>query len=217
MDTVIFDMDGLLIDSEPLWREGMANVFTQLGAHLQPQDYKKTMGLRTSEVVDYWCEYFGWTTVAPEKITEDILDEVINLVVQKGELMEGVQYILDFFREKHFKIGLASSSPMVMIEKFLQHFQLRSYFEACHSGEFQEYGKPHPGVYLDCAKELNEKPVNCLVFEDSLNGLIAAKAAQMKTIVIPEDEDKGSPQFSIADVQLRSLKEFSDQTLNSLL
>lgn len=216
MNTVIFDMDGLLINSEPLWREGMAKVFTKLGAQLEPEDYKKTMGLRTSEVVAFWCDYFKWEDVDPENLEKEILDEVIALVVEKGKLMEGVDYILEFFKRKNFKIGLASSSPMRMIQKVLSHFKISSYFMACHSGQFQDYGKPHPSVYLSCAKELKTSPSECLVFEDSLNGLIAAKAARMTTVVIPELSDRADIRFSLGDLKLNSLLEFTEEKLQFL-
>ena|SRR5690625_1637365 len=211
--TVIFDMDGLLVDSEPLWREAMEHVFAGMDIYLSKDDYVKTIGLRTTEVVDYWHKQCGWKDKSTEQVSQEILEEVVERVLQKGVLMEGATYILDFFKQRGFKIGLASSSPMLMINTVLEHFHLKDYFLTRHSGEHQDYGKPHPSVYLSCAEELGADPLKCLVFEDSLNGLIAAKAARMKAVVVPEKENRDKPEFSLADMKLHSLKEFTEDTL----
>lgn len=214
--TVIFDMDGLLIDSEPLWNQAMATVFATMNIRLKKEDYIKTTGLRTSEVVDYWHQHFGWAEKSPAQVSEEILEEVTGLITTQGTMMEGAEEILQFFKQKHFKIGLASSSPMRLINSALNHFNLYFYFDAIHSGEHQDFGKPHPAVYLLCAEELDTAPLKCLVFEDSVNGLIAAKAARMKVIVVPEKEQRDDPKYSLADLRLSSLKNFGDNDLRFL-
>lgn len=128
--------------------------------------------------------------------------------------MDGAKEILEYFKAKDFKIGLASSSLLKMIEALLKHFKIRNYFKAVHSGEQHPYGKPHPAVYLACAKELQTPPVDCLVFEDSINGMIAGKAAKMKVIVIPEPHNREDLRFSLADAKLDSLKEFDEAVWN---
>lgn len=217
IETVIFDMDGLLIDSEPLWVRAMATVFADMDIYLKKEDYSKTTGLRTSEVVEYWHEYFDWKEKSSETVAQEILDEVIRLILSEGEMMEGVVEILQFFKQKNFKIGLASSSPMAMIQTALNHFKLLSYFDAVHSGEHQDFGKPHPSVYLSCAAELKTKPFNCLVFEDSITGLIAAKAAKMKVVTVPEKANLADPRYALADLKLTSLKEFTECRLQLLM
>lgn len=216
LNTVIFDMDGLLVDSEPLWRDAMAAVFAKLDTYLEKEDYIKTMGIRTSEVVKYWHARFQWKGKSAEEVEQEIYEEIVHLIKTEGKKMEGVDELLDFFKKRDFKIGLASSSPMLVIESVLSHFQLKDYFEEYHSAEFEPFGKPHPAVYLSCAKELNAVPRECLVFEDSINGLIAAKAAQMKAVAVPAAEDFEKPQFSIADLKIASLKEFGEKELASL-
>lgn len=216
VDTVIFDMDGLLVDSEPLWREAMADVFAQLDIYLKEEDYFKTMGMRTIEVVEYWHQYFKWTQKSTEQVSQEILEEVTARVRTEGVLMEGAKEILDFFRHKDFKIGLASSSPMSLIKTVLSHFELESYFETYHSGEHEEYGKPHPSVYLSCAKELKSDPAQCLVFEDSIAGLIAAKAAQMKAVAVPDKSNWDDLRYALADLKLSSLKEFTTESFKFL-
>lgn len=213
IETVIFDMDGLLIDSEPLWGRAMATVFAEMNIFLEEEDYAKTTGQRTSEVVEYWHSHFGWKEKSSEQVAAEILDEVTRLILAEGRMMDGVVEVLNFFKQKQFKTGLASSSPLALIQTALQHFKLAPYFDAVHSGEHQDFGKPHPSVYLSCAAELGTNPVHCLVFEDSITGLIAAKAARMKAIAVPEKRNWNDPRYVLADIKLSSLKEFKEEQL----
>jgi sugar-phosphatase len=216
LTTVIFDMDGLLIDSEPLWGEAMQEVFALMNIHLKPEHYQHTTGLRTSEVVDYWYHHFKWEGKSPDKVTCEIIEAVTAKILSQGAAMEGLDYILPFFRDRGFRIGLASSSPMALIRSVLQHLGIRSYFQAVYSAEFESYGKPHPAVYLACARELESRPLECIVFEDSITGLIAAKAARMKTVAVPEAHRRSDPRYVLADLTLDSLRDFTQEDLSRL-
>lgn len=216
LTTVIFDMDGLLIDSEPLWSEAMKEVFAKLNFYLKDEDYANTTGLRTSEIVAYWYPRFVGKGKSEEEITEEILNLASDKIIKRGKAMKGIEYILSFFRERQFRIGLASSSPMKLIERVLEHLHVREYFQALYSAEHEIYGKPNPSVYLSCAEELNSAPVECIVFEDSINGMVAGKAARMKVVVVPEMHRRHDPRFALADLQLNSLKEFTEEKLREL-
>ena len=216
INTVIFDMDGLLIDSEPLWGQAMREVFTTVGVSLSPELTSHTTGLRTKEVVSYWHDYFKWNTKSPEQVSTEIIDSVTHKILQEGRAMEGLSYILDFFHARNFKVGLASSSPMRLIQSVLDHLGIRRQFHAVVSAEFEAYGKPHPAVYLACAQELNSSPLACLAFEDSVTGMVAAKAARMKVVVVPEAHKRHDGRFNLADLQLGSLLEFGDAELGKL-
>lgn len=215
-NTVIFDMDGLLIDSEPLWGLAMREVFSTVGVTLTPELTSLTTGLRTKEVVSYWHNYFKWDAKSPEQVTEEILDSVTAKILHEGQAMEGLRYILDFAHQQNFKVGLASSSPMRLIQSVLDHLNIRDAFHAVSSAEFEAYGKPHPAVYLACAQELGSDPLSCIAFEDSITGMIAGKAARMKVVVVPEIHRRGDQRFALADMQLNSLLEFNEEKLNSL-
>jgi len=216
INTVIFDMDGLLIDSEPLWGRAMREVFATVGVDLTMELASHTTGLRTAEVVDYWHNYFKWEGKDNLQVTNEIIDAVINKIVAEGEAMEGLEYILDYFTKKNFKIGLASSSPLRLIESAVDHMGIRDRFHAISSAEFESHGKPHPAVYLTCAKKLGSTPLECLAFEDSVTGMTAAKAARMKTVVVPEAHNRQNKRYALADVQLDSLLEFNDEILARL-
>jgi mannitol-1-/sugar-/sorbitol-6-/2-deoxyglucose-6-phosphatase len=213
---VIFDMDGLLIDSEPFWQEAEINIFSTVGLHLTREMCMQTMGYKISEVIPYWYNRKPWSGKSFEQLESEIFEEAIRLIVEKGEPMPGVKYILDFFKERKLKIGLASTSPMRIINTVLSKLSITHYFEMLNSAEYEEYGKPHPAVFINGAKKLDIETHSCLVFEDSFNGLIAAKAARMKTISIPDKYYFNQAKFDIADFKLNSLLEFNDSHLEQL-
>ena len=130
--------------------------------------------------------------------------------------MEGVNYIFEFFKQRHFHIGLASSSPKALINVVIEKLQIGDFIEANTSAEFLKYGKPHPQVYLDCAALLNVQPTQCVCFEDSFNGLIAAKAARMKCVAIPDKHFAGQLRWNAADLTLSALTQFDEKKLHLL-
>ncbi|NIG53445.1 hexitol phosphatase HxpB [Chitinophaga sp. Cy-1792] len=213
INTVIFDMDGLLVDSEPLWGLAMQEVFNTVGVTLTPDLWHKTTGLRTKEVVSYWHHHFQWTAKSEEQVTDEIISTVIRMIIAEGRSMEGLHYILDFFKERQFKIGLASSSPKRLIDAVVDNLGISPYFQAVASAEFEDYGKPHPAVYLACAKALGSMPLECIAFEDSITGMTAAKAARMTTVVVPEAHNRQDPRYALANLKLNSLLEFNDASL----
>lgn len=216
IDTVIFDMDGLLIDSEPLWGQAMREVFASVGVELSMELASHTTGLRTAEVVDYWHNYFKWKGKSTEQVTNEIIDSVTDKIINKGKPMKGLDYILDFFEKRKFKMGLASSSPLRLIDAATTHFGIRDRFQAIASAEFESHGKPHPAVYLTCAKALGSNALDCIAFEDSVTGMTAAKAARMKVVAVPEGHNRHNKRYALADVQLNSLKDFNDDILGQL-
>jgi len=117
---------------------------------------------------------------------------------------------LDLLEGKNVKIALASSSAYSIIDTVLNRLGIKEVFEEIYSAAEEEYGKPHPGVYLTTAKKLQIKPQECLVLEDSLNGVIAAKAAQMKCVAIPELFPDYHPKYIIADLVMKSLSEVNN-------
>lgn len=209
IDTVIFDMDGLLVDTEPLWVVAMQRVFQTVDVVITPELAAQTTGLRTVEVVNYWYDYFQWKEKTKELICQEIVEAVAEEVMRNGKRMDGVEYTLDFFREQHVKMGVASSSPVQFIHSVLDHFRLTPYFQAIASAEKEPYGKPHPAVYLTCAQQLGSNPLHCLAFEDSINGMIAAKSARMKVVAVPEIHNQQNPKYILADLKLDKLSDFT--------
>ena len=198
-DAVIFDMDGVLIDSEPLWKIAMEEVFKSVGCSLTRKDFQKTVGLRLDEVIQYWYEHTGWENATPKEVEEAIVRRMIELLNENGTPLTGVIETLEFLKLKGKKIGLATSSYAVLIDTVLNALSIRQYFDFTHSAENESHGKPHPAVYLTVADQLQIQPKKCLVIEDSLNGIISGKAARMTVVCIPEKSHSPEPKLSLAD------------------
>jgi mannitol-1-/sugar-/sorbitol-6-/2-deoxyglucose-6-phosphatase len=216
IEAVIFDMDGLLIDSEPLWQEAEILVFRQVNLLLTSELCRQTQGLRIDEVVDYWYRQYPWTNLSKLEVEKLIVSKVIELIHLKGQPLPGVAQAIAFVKNQNVKIALASSSASQIIQAALQKLNLTEVFVEIYSAEFEVLGKPHPGVYLTTAQKLKIPPQSCLALEDSINGVLAAKAAQMKCIAIPEAIQQQNPQFAIADLILKSLEELNESVWNSL-
>jgi sugar-phosphatase len=216
LEAAIFDMDGLLVDSEPLWRRAEQQVFPRVGLHLTDEMCSQTTGVRLDEVVRLWYGRQPWSGPTVDEIEAQITATVCDLVAAEARPMEGVAEILAFFRQRGYHIALASSSSSRLIQVVVDRFGLGSYFDLLQSAEAEPYGKPHPGVFLAAARGLGVEPTRCLVFEDSFTGLIAAKAARMKAVVIPAPHDFGQSRFDIADLKLRSLLDFGEEHLTCL-
>jgi sugar-phosphatase len=210
LNTVIFDMDGLLVDSEPLWFEAADEIFKQYGFSLNEEQYLITTGLRTREFVQWWFDYYKIGEEELQRAEKNIVQRVIDKVEHKGKMMPGVHYIIDFFKKKDFKIGLASSSPQSLIDVVLHITGIGPYVQTTTSAEYLAYGKPHPQVYLNCAGALGAKPYECICFEDSFNGMIAAKAAKMKCVLVPHHTQMKDERWGAADLKLSSLQNFGE-------
>lgn len=208
ISAAIFDMDGVLIDSEPLWHEAANEAFGPLGFQLDHHSYSASIGLRTKEFVAYWLGRQKADITKSPVIEQEINMLVIEKILQKGMSMPGVVPILEMLKIRGYKIGLASSSPSALINVVLDKLGIRSFFSTFASAESLVYGKPHPEVYLNCAQALDVNPNQCVCFEDSFNGLIAAKAARMTCVAIPAPEFRHQPRFQAADLILNSLEEF---------
>lgn len=204
----VFDLDGLLIDSEPLWREAERAVFSTVGIELTDEMCKQTMGLRIDRVVEYWDARFGIGGRSIDELADAIVDEVALLMRQRGQPMPGVADILDLLRDRGIRLGLASSSPRRLIEVAVTTLEIADRFVTLHSALDETNGKPHPDVYLSAARSLGVAPQDCLAFEDSLPGVRSALAAGMTVVAVPAAEDYGDPAFDAAHRKIASLAAF---------
>lgn len=205
---VLFDMDGVLIDSEPLWKIAMEDAFRQVGINLERKQFAQTVGLRIDEVIRYWRARFPWSGYSNEEVEELIISGLEQLITENGTPLTGVIETLDFLKSKGLKIGLATSSYNRLIHFNLNHLKIGEYFDFTHSAEDEIHGKPHPAVYLTCAEQLNVSPLDCLVIEDSFSGLLAGKAARMDVTVIPEKTHEPDNRLTIADYHFDDMRLF---------
>lgn len=209
----IFDMDGLLIDSEPLWRRAEIEAFARVGLRLTDADCRETMGYRLDEVVAMWYARHPWDGRSPAEVESDILDLVKQGISADGRALPGVHRAVDICRQRGFRPVVASSSPRTLIEAVVEKLELEYSFEALFSAENEPYGKPHPAVFLTAADHLGAAPDHCVVFEDSIHGMIAALAAKMRVIAVPEPGLKNHPAFGAAHVVLDDLSQLDPDML----
>ena len=203
LEAAVFDMDGVLVDSEPLWQEAEIDVFASVGVELTRAMCEETMGLRIDEAVAHWHRRTPWDDPPQAEIAERIVAGVSARIAAKGEPLPGLAEALDACRQRGLRLALASSSPMPLIEAMLARFDLAATFEVVVSADTEPYGKPHPGIYLTTADRLGVAPTACVAIEDSLNGVIAAKAARMRAVAIPVDP--ADPRFGVADAVITGL------------
>lgn len=213
---VIFDMDGLLIDSEPLWQEAGSETLHEFGVELSDEQYHSSTGLRTEEWIEHWFNHFNLSMEQAPAAIDTIIQKAIEKIGARGMIFPGVETILAFFKEKNFKMAIATSSPLSLVEVVLKKLNPGFAFDAITSAEKLPFGKPHPQVYLDCASALNINPLNCIAFEDSFNGMVAAKAAKMKCVVVPATADYHHAKWGTADLKIKSLNEFDQFLLSQL-
>jgi beta-phosphoglucomutase-like phosphatase (HAD superfamily) len=206
----IFDMDGLLIDSEILWHEAEIDILGGLGVPLAAEGCRSTKGMFVGEVTEFWFDRYPWSGPTPAEVAVAVVDQVIALVLAKGELKPGALEAIEMCAGRGLPLAVASSSQYRLIETALDHFDLRDHFALIHSAEDEAYGKPHPAVFLTAAGKLGAQPRRCLVWEDAPAGVLAAKAATMACIAVPERGEEDQPAFGLADLVLGSLLEMDD-------
>ncbi|CFB71252.1 hexitol phosphatase HxpB [Yersinia enterocolitica] len=211
----IFDMDGLLIDSEPLWLQAELDIFTKLGLDTSSRDsLPDTLGLRIDLVVKLWFQSMPWQGPSQAEVCNRIIARAIELVEETKPILPGVEYALELCRAQGLKIGLASASPLDMQKRVLAMLNIEKYFDRLVSAEYLPHSKPHPEVYLNAASDLGVDPLECVTLEDSVNGMIATKAARMRSIVIPSVEYRADPRWVLADIQLESLEQLRKEDIS---
>lgn len=187
---VIWDMDGVIIDTENFWPQAERNAFTKLGVPSTADFENATTGLRPTDVILFWYKLYPWNLQknSYESVREEIISQMLNFIEHEGKILKNIDDLMDFFQSKNIKQAIASSSPAAMIQKVLDKLNLNKYIQSISSGEDELHGKPAPDVYLTAAKKLALNPNQCLVIEDSYNGAIAGQRAGMQILVIPSED-----------------------------
>ena len=216
LQAAIFDVDGVLINSEPFWRESEIEIFGQYGLRLTEEECMLTTGLRIQEVTQYWYARRPWKGPSTEKMAEDILQGVIRRIRGRGVPMLGLYEAIRLFQSWHLRLALASSSAESLIDTVVDRLQIRPYFEVICSAENEARGKPFPDVYLAAARKLGVAPEKCLAIEDSIAGVTSAKAAGMRCIAVPLPELRRDPRYQAADAVVDSLSQIDDALLARL-
>lgn len=208
IEAVVFDMDGVLIDSEPIWRVSERVVFARYDHHITDEQCRLTTGLRVEKVVAFWEREAGRVIGAPGVVAREITDEVISRVSAEGFAIPGVYESVELALSLNLKIGLATASDMSLVDMTLKRLNLENTFEVITTAEHLEFSKPHPQVYMNACAELGVTCAHAVAIEDSLRGAISAKAALMRVVAVP-DRGEDPTKFAFCDVLLESLAQLS--------
>lgn len=202
---VVFDMDGVLVDSEPFGFEALRRVMARHGLPYTEQENAEFLGRTTLESCRTLKARHGLPESA-ETLADWYIEGMLELIGRGPIPMPGVPEVLRRIRASGYRMALASSAEPRVIEANLTALSLRSLFEAVVSGTQVPRGKPAPDVFLAAAERLSVAPADCLVIEDSRNGLLAAKAAGMRCAVVPCSHTRHQD-FREADHRLGALPE----------
>lgn len=203
-DAVIFDMDGVLVNSEPFYVEVEQTNFRQLGLKISEEEHQTYQGTATDRMWQLIKERHGIKQSLDElvKMTNSLVTPYFNSLEQM-EPMSGVKNLIEKLKEKGVPLALASSSYADVIEIILQKTGLKKYFDVVVSSQMAGTSKPEPDIFLLTAKKLGMHPEKCVVIEDSTNGIKAAKAAGMYCIAFAgpgsELQDQSQADMIVAD------------------
>ena len=186
IDAIIFDMDGLMFDTERVFIEAWDYAGEKIGIGKAGYMSIKTMGMSIKESRPLWIEEFG-DRYNEDKLKKHTTDFIKNFYsTNKVSVKVGLYELLEYLRGNDYQLGIASSSPKWEIEKHLQDSDIVDYFKEIASGDMVERTKPHPDLYIKACELLNVKPKNCIALEDSINGILSAHNAGLKPIMIPD-------------------------------
>jgi HAD superfamily hydrolase (TIGR01509 family) len=212
---VIFDLDGVLLDSESAWVEVKREFTEESGGHWKESARWDMLGMSSIEWSRYMHDELG-VPVPPERISSEVADRLAQRYRERLPLLPGaVEAVRSLAR--HWPLGLASSSNRKVIDLVLDKTGLADDFAVTVSSEEVERGKPAPDVYLEAATGLGVDPTACAAVEDSTNGIRSADAAGMAVIAVPNRDFPPEPEaLGDADLVLDSLEELSPERIRSL-
>jgi HAD superfamily hydrolase (TIGR01509 family) len=209
---VVLDMDGLLIDTEPVWRTAEKEVFANLGIELTEADLLDSTGVRIDELAAVRLPLDG---PRPAEVADRITNHVVDYVSRAGEPMPGVPEAIALFGRSGLRLAIASSSPKRLIDAVCT--RLRLDIDVRCSALDEAHGKPAPDVYLAAARRLGLSPARCLAVEDSPAGVVSAEAAGMTCLAVPDPLLTGDPRYRGADLVLSSLTELTEPLLRTIM
>lgn len=215
MKAVIFDMDGVLIDSEPLHLLTDKSLLKRLNVEVEENYFDKYVGV-TNPVM--WKEIV--TSFNIQRSLQEILNIELSLklkLLKKGNYlpMEGVLELLKDLYDHNIPISIASSSSSIFIKEVFKKLKIEKYVQLYISGENIEKSKPEPDIFLKTAELLQVRPEECIVIEDSKNGVIAAKRAGMKCIGF-QNVNSGNQDLSKADFIVSTIKEITIEKMQKI-
>jgi HAD superfamily hydrolase (TIGR01509 family) len=215
IDAVVFDLDGVLLDTEELWDEARRRLAVERGARWPADAQRAMMGMSSPEWSRYMHDVVGLAE-PPDEISAEVVSRLEALYRERLPLVDGA---LEAVRRigSRWPLAIASSSNRPLIDLFLELTGTKDLFRATVSSEEVVRGKPAPDVYLEAARRLGIAPTSCAAIEDSENGIRSAAAAELRMVAIPNRVFRpGADALSLADAVLESLDELTVATIESL-
>jgi HAD superfamily hydrolase (TIGR01509 family) len=212
IEAVVFDLDGLLLDTEELWDEARREIAEERGGRWRPDAQRAMMGMSSPEWSRYMHDVIG-VPDSPDQIADEVVERMAELYRRELPLIDGA---IEAVRRigSRWPLAIASSSNRPLIDLFLELTGTQDLFEATVSSEEVAGGKPAPDVYLEAASRLGVAPETCAAIEDSENGIRSAVAAGMHVVAIPNRVFLPSPEaLSLAAVVLDSLAELTPESV----
>ncbi|MFV2113988.1 HAD family hydrolase [Micromonospora sp. LOL_025] len=214
-DAVVFDLDGVIVDSEPVWEEVRRAYVAAHGGTWQPDTQRRLMGMSTGEWARYLSGELGVDRSA-EQVAAEVVEEMTRRYAARVPLIDGADEVVRRLAER-WPLGLASSSPTRLIAAALAATGLTDAFGATLSTEETARGKPAPDVYLAVAERLGVDPARCVAVEDSSNGVRSAAAARMTVVAVPHGAYPLDPDAErLAALVLGSVGELTPETVDRL-
>jgi len=219
-EAVVLDMDGLLIDTEPVWRAAQSAVFAGFGVALSERDLLDSTGQPIEELIPIWRRQSPGPDPAGPELTDDeiadrIIDQVIAYVKARGRPMPGVTAAIALFERCGLRLAIASSSPLRLIDAVCDRLGLTRITVRCSAMD-EARGKPAPDVYLTAGRRLGVSAAGCLALEDSPAGIASARSAGMRCIAVPDPLLAADPRYREADLVLESLTGLDEAALRRL-
>ena len=206
-NTILFDMDGVLVDSELQHYEAWNEVFQELGFTVPWDVYKPNIGRTLVNLFKIVEDYVGYPLKDHDALLDNYKEKLDRLFDREGyKEIPGVKEIIPKLKDAGYHIAVASSSPVKEIERTIRHVGLEGQFEILYSGENARRPKPWPDPFLECAKLIGSDPASCIVVEDSYNGSLAGKRAGMMVIGI-QNPGSGDQDLSNADIIIDKFSE----------
>jgi len=212
IEAVVFDLDGVLLDSEQVWDEVREQLVRERGGRWHANAQREMMGMSSVEWSRYMRDELG-VAEPPEEISAEVVRRLEQAYRKRLPLIAGAREAVERLAAR-WPLGLASSSNRELIDLALELSGLARFFRVTVSSEEVARGKPAPDVYLEAARRLTAPPENCVAIEDSRNGIRAAKAAGMRVLAIPNPHfPPDDATLGLADLTLASLAELSPSTV----
>jgi HAD superfamily hydrolase (TIGR01509 family) len=212
---VVFDLDGVLLDSEQVWNEAKEALVRERGGQWRDEAPQRMMGMSSPEWSAYLRDELG-VELEPEQISDAIVTRLEQIYRERLPLLDGAVEAVERLAE-HWPLGLASSSNREIIDLFLELSGLAPCFEVTLSSEEVVRGKPAPDVYLEVARRLAAEPTACVAIEDSANGITAARAAGVAVIALPNPHyPPGEEELAGADLRIDSLHELTPELVEQV-